>query len=158
MTPVFKKLNIKQKEAFVLNAPAEFEGELLAIQPDITIKKDIGADDEIEFVLTFVKTKADIDQMTPAINEKLKGDAVVWFAYPKGASKKYKAEINRDRGWEILGKSGFEAVRQISIDDDWSAVRFRKVEFIKTMSRRQDFAMTEHGKQKTQQTAQREKH
>lgn len=156
MTPVFKKLNLKQKNAFVLNAPTEFEEELLAIQADAAIKKSIGAD-EIEFVLTFVTTKVDIDQITPAITEKLKGDAVVWFAYPKGTSKKYKAEINRDRGWEILGKSSFEAVRQVSIDDDWSAVRFRKVAYIKTMNRRKDFAMTEHGKRKTQQTTQHKK-
>lgn len=65
--------------------------------------------------------------------------------YPKGTSKKYKSEINRDNGWEILAKSGFESVRQIAIDEDWSAMRFRKVEFIKIMKRRTDFAKTPQG-------------
>ncbi|MGV3762983.1 hypothetical protein [Parapedobacter sp.] len=141
MTPVFKKLNFKQqREILILNAPAEFKGEWEAIAQDTAVRHATHAIDEIEFVLTFVKTKAEIDQTTALICDKLKGDAVVWFAYPKGTSKKYRAEINRDRGWEALGKSGFEPVRQVAIDDDWSAVRFRKVEFIKTMSRRKDFA------------------
>ena len=153
MTAIFKKLNFKeQREIFVLNAPADFDGELIAMQHNTTIKRAIDTDDQIEFVLAFVKTKADIDQVTLVILEKLKGDAVVWFAYPKQTSKKYEATINRDHGWDMLGKSGFEAVRQVAIDDDWSAVRFRKAEFIKTMNRRKDFAMSELGKQKTQRT------
>lgn len=153
MTPLFKKLNFKQQQAvFILNAPAEFEGEMQAMQQDTTIRKTVAATSEVEFVLAFVKTKTEIDQTIAAVRDRLKGDATVWFAYPKGTSKKYKAEINRDQGWEILGKSGFEAVRQVAIDNDWSAVRFRKVEFIKTMSRRKNFAMTEQGKQKTKNT------
>jgi hypothetical protein len=34
----------------------------------------------------------------------------------------------------------------VAIDEDWSALRFRKVAFIKTMTR--SFAMTEEGKEK----------
>ncbi|MEC3880388.1 hypothetical protein [Parapedobacter sp. 10938] len=150
MTPIFKKLNFKQQpEILILNAPVEFEGELEAIAQDTTVNHAIHADGEFDFLLAFVKTKADIDQITPMVREKLRADPVVWFAYPKGSSKKYRAEINRDQGWEILGQLGFEAVRQVAIDDDWSAIRFREVEFIKAMNRRQDFAMSEHGKQRT---------
>lgn len=150
MTPLFKKLNFKQqKEICVLNHPAEFEAELEAMKGYTTIRTDHNEANEIEFVLAFVKTKADIDTITPLIDKKLDGDGIVWYAYPKGTSKKYKAEINRDSGWDILGKSGFEAVRQVAIDEDWSALRFRKVEFIKTMTRRPDFAMTKAGQLKT---------
>jgi len=73
--------------------------------------------------------------MIPIINKKLKGDGIVWFAYPKKTSKKYKVEIHRDYGWELVRKLGFESVRAVAIDEDWSALRFRKVEYIKTMSR-----------------------
>lgn len=150
MTLLFKKLNFKQhKEVLVFNHPAEFETELEAMKDYTIIKTDVESITEVEFVLVFVKTQTEIDSITSLINEKLKGDAVVWFAYPKGSSKKYKAEINRDKGWNILGKYGFEPVRQVPVNDDWSAVRFRKVEFIKTMKRNADFAMTEEGKLKT---------
>ncbi|SFK31801.1 hypothetical protein [Proteiniphilum acetatigenes] len=150
VTPLFKKLNFKQhKEILIVNHPTEFEAELNAMKDYTTIKTDIKSVAEIEFVLIFVKAQAEVDTITPLIDKNLKGDGVVWFAYPKRTSKKYKAEINRDKGWNILGKSGFEAVRQVVINDDWSAVRFRKVEFIKTMNRRTNFAMTEEGRVKT---------
>lgn len=150
VTPLFKKLNFKQhKEILVINHPTEFEAELAAMKDCTIIKTDLKSITEIEFVLTFVKTQTEIDAITPLIDKKLKGDGIVWFAYPKGTSKKYKAEINRDKGWDLLGKSGFEAVRQVAVNDDWSAVRFRKVAFIKTMNRSTGFAMTEEGRAQT---------
>lgn len=150
VTPLFKKLNFRiQSEILILNSPTEFEAELNAMQDSTTIKTDINIISEVEFVLTFIKTQTEIDTIAPLIDKKLKGDGIVWFAYPKRTSKKYKAEINRDKGWNILGKKDFEAVRQVAIDDDWSALRFRRVEFIKTMNRRTDFAMTKEGQAKT---------
>ncbi|MDR1055392.1 MAG: hypothetical protein LBL90_06125 [Prevotellaceae bacterium] len=150
VTPLFKKLNFKQhKEILILNSPTEFEAELKAMQDCTKIKTDIKSISNIEFVLAFIKTQPEIDKIAPLIDKKLNGDGIVWFAYPKGTSKKYKTEINRDKGWDILGKADFETVRQVAIDDDWSALRFRKVEFIKTMNRRTDFAMTKGGKTKT---------
>lgn len=149
MTPLFKKLNFKQhKEILVLNYPTEFEGEVNGMNNFTTIRTNINDISEIEFILTFVKTKTEIDAIAPLLYKKLKGDGIVWFAYPKGSSKKYKVEINRGEGWGILGKCEFEAVRQVAIDEDWSALRFRKVEFIKTMKRGPDFAITKEGREK----------
>jgi hypothetical protein len=62
---------------------------------------------------------------------KAEGDAVLWFAYPKRTSKRYKADFDRDHGWEVLRAAGFEPVRQVAIDADWSALRFRRSEFVK---------------------------
>ena len=81
-----------------------------------------------------------------SIAKKANGDGMVWFAYPKGTSKKYKSEINRDNGWQILGELGFEGVRGVAIDEDWSALRFRRVEFIKAMNRDKKRAMITQGK------------
>jgi hypothetical protein len=36
----------------------------------------------------------------------------------------------------------------VSIDDDWSALRFRKVDFIKTMKRREGMVLSKEGKAK----------
>ena len=41
-----------------------------------------------------------------------------------------------------MGDAGFEPVRMVAIDEDWSAVRFRRVEFIKTMNRPEDVRLT----------------
>jgi hypothetical protein len=137
----FAKLNLKdQKEIVVLNAPASFEPELKALK-GVTIRRDAkGAD--INFSLAFVMTQKNVDTLGPQIAKKAKGDAVVWFAYPKGSSKKYKSQIARDSGWAVMGEAGFEPVRMVAIDEDWSAVRFRRVEFIKTMRRPEEMRLT----------------
>lgn len=74
------------------------------------------------------------------------GDAVIWFCYPKGTSKKYKCEFNRDNGWAKLGERDWEPVRMVAIDEDWSALRFRKTDFIKTMTR--STAISKEGKKR----------
>jgi hypothetical protein len=53
----------------------------------------------------------------------------LWFAYPKGTSKKCTCDFNRDDGWDAVRESGFDSVRQIAIDEDSSALRFRRNEF-----------------------------
>jgi len=130
----FQKLNLKdQKTITVTNAPASFEPELTTLK-GVKIERKLGAA-EVEFFLGFVTKQAEVDTRAKAIGTRAKGDAVVWFAYPKGSSKNYKSEIHRDNGWKAMGQAGFEPVRMVAIDADWSAVRFRRVEFIKNMTR-----------------------
>ncbi|MEL6635310.1 MAG: hypothetical protein AAFW73_19430 [Bacteroidota bacterium] len=71
------------------------------------------------------------------------------MAYPKGSSKNYTCDFNRDTGWQVLGNLGWEGVRMVAIDTDWSALRFRRVEYIKKMTRRKRMAMSKGGKDKT---------
>lgn len=135
MAPVFGKLNLKdQSEILVLNAPESFEPELAALA-GVAVLRELSAAKVVTFALAFVTKQKEVDTLAKAIAKKAKGDAIVWFAYPKGTSKKHKCEFNRDTGWTALGAMGFEPVRQVAIDEDWSALRFRRVEFIKTMKR-----------------------
>ena len=128
----------------MLNAPASFEPELKSLK-GVAVRRDAKGGD-IDFSLVFVTTQKDVDTLGPEVAKKAKGDAVVWFAYPKGSSKKYKSQINRDNGWAVMGKAGFEPVRMVAIDEDWSAVRFRRVEFIKTMNRPEEVRLTKKKK------------
>lgn len=149
MTLIFDKLNLKEQlEILVLNPPQSFEPELAALT-GITVLRDVNKVRKIDFVLAFVTQQEQVDTISKIIAARAKGDAMVWFVYPKGTSKKYKSSINRDSGWEIMGNKGFERVRLVAIDEDWSALRFRRVEFIKTMQRRESFAQTKDGKAKT---------
>ena len=142
----FDKLNLKDhKEILVLNAPASFEPELKTLR-GVTIRRDVGGAGQIDFSLAFVTKQKEVDTLGRAVAKKTPGDAVVWFAYPKGSSKKYKSEINRDSGWKVLGDAGFEPVRMVAIDEDWSAVRFRRAEFIKTLTRGKEHRMSAQGK------------
>lgn len=139
MTPLFKKLNYKNnKEICIINSPEEFADELNSMQKFTKVITDYRKFEQIEFILTFVTSEVEINKIAPTINNKLKGDGVVWFAYPKKISKKYQVEINRDHGWELLTALGFETVRAVAIDEDWSTLRFRRIEFIKRMTRKKD--------------------
>ena len=143
--PTFAKLNLNdQAEIVVLNAPASFEPELKSLK-GVTVRRDAKGGD-IDFSLAFVTTQKEVDTLGPQVAKRAKGDAVVWFAYPKGSSKKYASQINRDNGWAVMGKTGFEPVRMVAIDEDWSAVRFRRVEFIKTMNRPDEVRLTKKKK------------
>src|SRR5215468_3009390 len=148
MSIIFNKLNLKsQTEILVLNAPESFEPELAALN-NITIRRSAGDVKEIAFSLAFVTKQKEVDDIAKTVARKATGDAIVWFAYPKGTSKKYKCDFNRDTGWAALGAEGFEGVRMVAIDEDWSALRFRRVEFIRTMTRDKKLAMTNQGKKK----------
>jgi hypothetical protein len=63
-------------------------------------------------------------------------DGILWFCYPKKSSKKYKSELSRDFGWKVLNDSGLDGIRLVSIDEDWSAFRFRNKKYIKSISER----------------------
>lgn len=146
MSSVFKKLNLgKHERIVVVNAPESFERELRTLQ-GVRILRDPA--EAVGFSLAFVTKRQEVETVGRAIAVKSRGDAIVWFAYPKGTSKKYKSEINRDHGWQVLGDCGFEAVRSIAIDEDWSAIRFRRAEFINTMKRDERYAMSRQAKRR----------
>jgi hypothetical protein len=131
MSPIFKKLNLKdQHDILVVNAPASFESDIATLS-GITVRRDLNKVAAISFALAFVKKQTELDALSATLAAKAEGDAVLWFAYPKGTSKKYQCDFNRDSGWNIIRGAGFDTVRQVAIDDDWSALRFRRVEYIK---------------------------
>ena len=149
MGTVFEKLQLKdQEEIVVLNAPKSFEPEMARLK-GVTVKRSLTGVKDIQFSLAFVTTQDEADEAIKGVTSRARGDASVWFAYPKGSSKRYTSTINRDNGWAKLGAAGFEGVRMIAIDEDWSAVRFRRAEFIKSMKRDAEWAMSKVGKAKT---------
>jgi hypothetical protein len=131
MGSVFEKLNLgSRQEMVVLDAPESFATELARL-PLIAIHHHLESVAEAGFWLAFVTRKGEVERLAPQIAKRAKGDAIVWFAYPKGTSKKYTCDFNRDTGWASLKKLGFDTVRSVAIDEDWTALRFRRKEFIK---------------------------
>lgn len=131
MSELFNKLNYKgQKAIWILNSPASFARELSFFE-GVDISKELTPGDDPAFLLVFVEKKDVLDVLSKLVIQQVKNDPVLWFAYPKGSSKKYQCDFNRDTGWDILLNAGFRPVRQVSIDADWSALRFRRAEYIK---------------------------
>lgn len=131
MTPLFNKMNLGDiREIIVANIPKSFEPELKALA-DTVILRDAKPASQIQFGLAFVQTLQDVKDIARNWIPKASTDPVIWLAYPKGSSKTMKCEFNRDTGWASIMDLGFDTVRIISIDSDWSALRFRRIEFIK---------------------------
>ena len=152
MTALFKKLNFKDHiQILVVNAPQSFGEELSLMKESTQVIQSIEEAGEIEFTLGFVIDQVAIENFIHSIQPKLAADPIVWIAYPKASSKKYKCAFNRDTGFGILGQYGFEGVRQVAIDEDWSALRFRRVNHIKNITRKESFALTNEAKERTSQ-------
>jgi len=116
----------------VWNTPEEFDTTLQLWMNEGSINPSLKPD----FLLGFVKSEVELSEVLKQMLPFISDDQQLWIAYPKKSSKKYNASINRDSGWGELGAHDFEGVRQIAIDEDWSALRFRKIKYIKTMNRK----------------------
>ncbi len=147
MNALFKKLNFKnQSTCYVIHAPASLGGSLAEMKEVTVIKTSLADAKSVEFFLAFVTKQKEVDDFVKKVVPLMTHDGLLWFAYPKGSSKKYVCEFNRDTGWQELGKAGYEPVRMVAVDEDWSALRFRNAENIKKMTR--SFAMSDTGKKK----------
>lgn len=147
MHELFKKLNHKGQDIYYLNAPPTFLP--ILEQSGAKFYDRIDSATELEFVIVFVTAQKEIDNLVPQLAPKLIDDAVLWMCYPKGSSKKYKCDFNRDTGWAIMGAYNLEGVRMVAIDADWSALRFRNASYIKTMTRSKLIPLSAEGKLKT---------
>ncbi|MBY0374272.1 MAG: hypothetical protein K2Q23_09780 [Bryobacteraceae bacterium] len=145
MNALLKKLNYAGQKVVAVVGEAEAFGDASA-EFGVEVKNSLARTKGIEWVIGFVTKLAEVERFADHVAKATTGDAVVWIAYPKGTSKKYRCEFNRDTGWAAMGAQGFEPVRQVAIDEDWTALRFRRVEFIAKMTR--SFAMTQAGQAK----------
>jgi hypothetical protein len=137
MNNLLGKLNYKgQKRISIINAEEKFISAIASDLDEVTIDQKIDPRYPYEFIIIFVKSIAEVEQVAPMTIHNLMADGILWFCYPKKTSKKYKSDLSRDFGWKVLNDSGLEGIRLVSIDDDWSAFRFRNKKYIKSTSER----------------------
>ncbi len=122
MNPVLKKLFYKgQSPVLLLGAPAEFKKTAAAFGS----KPHASPKGRYDFVLAFAYSLSDAEKIAKTASKALSEKGIFWMAYPKGTSKKYKADINRDTGHALMEKKGFMGISLVAIDEDWSAMRYK---------------------------------
>jgi len=137
MKNLLEKLNYKGQERIALiNSEKSFTRAVSKELNKIVVDGEIDQRFPYEFVILFVKSEKEVEALTPVVLHNLHADGILWFCYPKKTSKKYKSSITRDSGWKSLNDSGFFGIRMVAIDEDWSALRFRNVKYIKSTSDR----------------------
>lgn len=137
MKPLLERLNYKGNDRIaVLNSEESFTDALLMECSELTIDREIDPRFPYSFIIMFVRNQSEVEAFTPIALHNLLCDGVLWFCYPKKSSKLFHSDIDRDHGWQRLNDAGFHGVRIVSIDNDWSAMRFRNIKFIKSTSGR----------------------
>lgn len=137
MNYLLKKLNYKEhRRIAMINAEDIFYKAVSKELTDVIIDCEIDQRCPYEFMMIFVKTVAEVEYFAPIALHNLTADGILWFCYPKKSSKKYSSVLDRDKGWKTLNDSGFYGIRMVSVDEDWSAMRFRHVRYIKSTSGR----------------------
>jgi hypothetical protein len=137
MKTLLEKLNYKGQERIALiNSEKSFTKAISKELNKIVVDNEIDQRFPYGFIIIFVKSEEEVENLTPVVLHNLHADGILWFCYPKKSSGKYKTAISRDNGWKALNDSGFFGIRLVSIDSDWSALRFRNVKYIKSSSDR----------------------
>jgi hypothetical protein len=77
---------------------------------------------DADAVVAFVVRRDDLGSAEQAVAA-ARADRLAWIGYPKGGQ--LGTDLTRDRLVAALAGRGVQPVRQVSIDDTWSALRFR---------------------------------
>ena len=84
-------------------------------------------------ILLFVRYAADLEEHLTSFLADHKSDCH-WIAYPKKASR-LSTDFGRSKGWESLLKNEYLPVRQVALDMNWCALRFRHESAVKKIER-----------------------
>ena len=108
-----------------LQIPAGTPILLVDSPPGFKLGTRISKEDAGGGVLVFaVDSEQLVANCRPAVNA-AKEDRLSWIAYPKAGQ--LGTDLNRDRLLQLMKPHGIEGVRLVSIDEVWSAMRFRPV-------------------------------
>lgn len=116
---------VGRQEMVVSNPPDSF---LLVMAPLPTPKIDpvLSGVAQTDYLLAFVQSKAEVDLLAAELPARLVGDAQLWLAYSSRST-----ELGPDTGWQSVTAAGFQAIATVVIDTNWTALRFRRSQYIK---------------------------
>ena len=118
---LIRKLQIKAgSRLWLINVPEALAEALTAGAEVETVRAGEPCDCVIAFALNPVEAERFGSQAVKALGP----DGLLWMAYRKGAAGKVSA-LTRDTGWEPLRAAGWDTVRSVSINDEWTGLRFR---------------------------------
>lgn len=102
------------------------EGQRIAIignAPSLDMHADKTTVPECDAVLIFITHEADIAAAFSTLRVAAQQNKLAWIAYPK--AKQLSTDLNRDSIRKLANDNGLDPVRQVSIDEVWSALRLK---------------------------------
>lgn len=126
MSPLAKKMQMKPGTSWVfVNAPENFLPFAEPLPEGVT--SNFQLHDQPDGLMLFVKNGAELVNELKTVCPTLKPETVFWIAYPKKSSG-IKTDLQMMGPWDELGKYGLTGVSAISVNDIWTALRFRPVD------------------------------
>jgi hypothetical protein len=131
LSALAKKLRLAPNHhVAVINAPPGYLTLLAPAPADLyTALKDSTVYDVVQL---FVNNVDELRALGPSAIKAVKPDGLLWIAYPKGGAT-VGADLpatplwtKRDVLGEITGETGYKPVAFVKIDDNWTALRFKK--------------------------------
>jgi len=111
------KLQLKPGQSVsIVNAPAEAA---LAIADHPPADRP----DDADAVIVYCTNQAELARLRDDVVSPARRDALTWVAYPK--ARQLDTDLNRDVLAELVRAHGVRPVRQVALDDVWSALRLR---------------------------------
>lgn len=137
MKTLFQKLKLEnQQEILILNEPDGFVAQFQELV-GIDVIESLILVNKVEFALVFVETIEEFESQIITLLPKLKDDVILWIAHPRTISKKYSTDITDNYHWPPLTKECYEQVSSLKVNEDWEALRFRKMEYLQCLERKQ---------------------
>ena len=119
--PVAERLQVKgQRRLAVIGAPRGLERVIGAREARCDVS-------EADVVLVFAPNRARLDALLPSVLATAPPSAILWLAYPK-LSSRLTTDLSRDIIHALAPEHGLDTVSQIAIDEDWSALRLKRVD------------------------------
>jgi len=136
MTDLSKKLQVKPGSKWLLfNAPANYLPLIEPLPDGVQINYD--ATGEYNGIQLFIKNSTDLSASLQIIKPLLKPDTVFWITYPKKSSG-IETDLEMMSSWDELTVLGLRVVTSISVNETWTALRFKPVEHTKTSEGRNE--------------------
>ncbi len=76
-----------------------------------------------EAVLVFAKDRSELEPRLPLLADVAGRGGIAWLAYPK--ARQLGTDLNRDIIRDLVPSAGLDPVRQVSLDETWSALRLK---------------------------------
>jgi hypothetical protein len=131
---ILEKLQLKdEKNLLIQGLPSSVEKQFAKLSYNKNLTPLLKTR-KVDFALIFAINQLQLNNILKEVFSALHPACKLWIAYPKPTSK-IVSDLNRDASWEILSDNDFEAIRQVTLDHVWTAMRFTKLDQIPNKER-----------------------
>jgi hypothetical protein len=130
-SPMAKKLRLASDDSVaILNAPPDYMALLKPGPSNIRVELEPAVTYDV--VQLFVKDADELRRLGPAAVRAVKDDGLLWITYPKGGATSGATDLPATPWWlqrdvlgEITSVTGYKPVAFVSVDESWTALRFK---------------------------------